>query len=60
VKDHLGGIPFALIHANGRAVAFTEAQYEQARDIAKICRCGSCDCCAVVQYVAEQERSKCS
>jgi hypothetical protein len=53
MRDHFGNVPFALIHSNGRPVAFTREEYEQAKAIARICKCGRCDCCNVVAYVTE-------
>jgi len=53
VKDRFGEAPFALIHNLGGALAFTFEGYKLAIEIAKICRCRKCDCCAVVAYVKE-------
>jgi hypothetical protein len=49
-------IPFALIHNYGRPRAFTCDEYRQAESIARLCRCGECDCCAVVVYVKSQSK----
>ena len=53
MRDRFGNIPYALIYSNGRPVAFTKEEYEAAKKAARMCRCGKCDCCNVVAYVAE-------
>jgi hypothetical protein len=52
-------IPFALFRTHdGRTVAMSKEQYEQARAVARICRCGTCDCCRAVEYVTETEAAQ--
>jgi len=53
MKDRFGNVPYALIYNQGRPVAFTREEYEQAKAVAAVCRCGRCDCCNVARYVAE-------
>jgi hypothetical protein len=56
--DRFGNIPFALIYNAGRQVAFTAEECEAAAAIARMCRCGRCDCCAVTAYVRENAKPK--
>jgi hypothetical protein len=58
MKDRFGNVPFALFRNHGREVAFTREDYEQAKAVARICRCGDCDCCRAVEYVREVNKEK--
>ena len=46
-------IPYALFRNYGREVRMTEKQYRDAERVARICRCGECDCCRALEYVKE-------
>jgi hypothetical protein len=50
-------VPFALFTNHGRLVAMTREEYKQASAIARICRCGTCDCCRAVEYVREATKN---
>jgi hypothetical protein len=53
MRDRFNNVPYALFRNYGRLVAMTREDYEQARRIAAVCRCGRCDCCRAVEYVIE-------
>lgn len=53
VTDRFGNMPYALVYCDGKAVAFTEEEYKQAKAIALICRCGKCLCCTVQLHVEQ-------
>jgi hypothetical protein len=53
--DRHGNIPFALFRNHGRTIALSREDYELAKATARICRCGTCDCCRAVEYVLEIE-----
>lgn len=56
ITDRHGNKPYALIYNHGTPVAFSVEEYQHAEAVAKICRCGTCNCCAVVEYVAANKK----
>jgi hypothetical protein len=51
-------VPFAMFHNYDRVVTMTREEYDRAVTIARMCRCGSCDCCRAVEYVRETTGGK--
>jgi hypothetical protein len=52
--DRLGAIPFAQFRTHdGRVLALSREDYDLAAATARICRCGTCDCCRALEYVTE-------
>lgn len=53
LTDRFGNVPYALVYVDGKAVAFTKEEYEQAKAIALVCQCGKCMCCTVHLHVKQ-------
>ena len=56
--DPMAEIPFAMFRFNGATVTMTQAQFEQARRDARLCRCHACLCCRAAEYWHETTRTK--
>jgi len=48
-------VPYAMFRTHdGRTVkVWTKQQYDYMASVARVCRCGRCDCCRALEYVTE-------
>lgn len=53
MTDRFGNVPYVLFRNHGRVIAMTREDYDEARKIAAMCRCGDCDQCRAVEYHRE-------